>query len=105
MYLASTAKSNAAYVALDKAIADVRAGGFGRVPTHLRDAHYPGAKRLGHGKGYKYPHSDPRGVVRQQHLPDELTERVYYSPTEHGNERAVKDRLDKIRNITRGGQS
>jgi len=56
VYLATTAKSNAAYNAINAAIADVKAGGFGRVPTHLRDAHYPGAKRLGHGKGYVYPH-------------------------------------------------
>ncbi len=56
VYLATTAKSNAAYNAINAAIADVRAGGFGRVPVHLRDAHYAGAKRLGHGKGYKYAH-------------------------------------------------
>ena len=71
-YLATTAKSNAAYLAIDKAIADVRAGGFGRVPAHLRDAHYPGAKRLGHGKGYRYPHDSEVGVVAQQYLPDDL---------------------------------
>ena len=73
-YLATTAKSNAAYLAIDKAIADVRAGGFGRVPAHLRDAHYPGAKRLGHGKGYCYPHDSEVGVVAQQYLPDDLRE-------------------------------
>ncbi|MGD9606245.1 MAG: replication-associated recombination protein A [Leucobacter sp.] len=102
IYLATAPKSNAVISAIDAAIADVRAGGFGRVPKHLRDGHYPGAKRLGHGKGYKYPHSDPRGVVQQQHLPDELVERVYYRPSEHGNERAVAERLEKIRRITRG---
>ena len=63
VYLATAPKSNAAYLALDAAIADVRAGEFGRVPMHLRDAHYPGAKRLGHGKGYVYPH-DTTPVVR-----------------------------------------
>ncbi|MBN9195033.1 MAG: replication-associated recombination protein A, partial [Microbacterium sp.] len=67
-YLATTAKSNAAYLAIDHAIADVRAGGFGRVPVHLRDAHYPGAKRLGHGKGYRYAHDSDVGVVAQQYL-------------------------------------
>ena len=61
VYLATAPKSNAAYMALDAAIADVRAGKIGRVPKHLRDAHYPGAKRLGHGKGYKY---SPRRRVR-----------------------------------------
>jgi len=102
IYLATAPKSNAVIAAIDSAIADVRSGGFGRVPTPLRDAHYPGAKLLGHGKGYQYPHSDPRGVVRQQHLPDELLGRQYYSPTEHGNERAVAERLEKIRRITHG---
>ena len=103
IYLATAPKSNAVISAIDGAISDVRKGGFGRVPIHLRDGHYPGAKRLGHGKGYKYPHSDPLGVVRQQHLPDELADRVYYHPGDHGNERAVAERLEKIRRITRGG--
>lgn len=101
-YLATTAKSNAAYLAIDKAIADVRAGGFGRVPAHLRDAHYPGAKRLGHGKGYRYPHDSEIGVVAQQYLPDDLADRRYYEPTNHGQERDVQARLDKIRRILGG---
>ncbi len=101
-YLATTAKSNAAYLAIDKAIADVRAGGFGRVPPPLRDAHYPGAKRLGHGKGYRYPHDTEIGVVQQQHLPDELRGRRYYEPTSHGQERDVQARLEKIRRILDG---
>lgn len=103
IYLATAPKSNAVISAIDGAIADVRKGGFGRVPIHLRDGHYPGAKRLGHGKGYVYPHGDPRGVVPQQHLPDELVDRIYYRPGDHGNERAVAERLEKIRRITRGG--
>jgi putative ATPase len=102
-YLATTAKSNAAYVAIDTAIADVRAGGFGRVPVHLRDAHYPGAKRLGHGKGYRYPHDSDVGVVAQQYLPDELAAKRYYEPTNHGQERDVQARLDKIRRILGSG--
>ncbi len=101
-YLATTAKSNAAYLAIDKAIADVRAGGFGRVPPHLRDAHYPGAKRLGHGKGYRYPHDSDVGVVAQQYLPDDLRGRRYYEPTAHGQERDVQARLEKIRRIIGG---
>lgn len=101
-YLATTAKSNAAYLAIDRAIEDVRAGGFGRVPPHLRDAHYPGAKRLGHGKGYRYPHDSDLGVVAQQHLPDELRGRRYYTPTTHGQERDVQARLEKIRRILDG---
>ncbi|KXC06126.1 replication-associated recombination protein A [Microbacterium hominis] len=98
-YLATTAKSNAAYTAIDKAIADVRAGGFGRVPTHLRDAHYPGAKRLGHGKGYVYPHDLEVGVATQQYLPDELRGRHYYEPTGRGLERDIAARVEKIRKI------
>lgn len=101
-YLATTAKSNAAYTAIDAAIADVRAGGFGRVPVHLRDAHYPGAKRLGHGKGYVYPHDSDIGVSAQEYLPDELRGRRYYEPTNHGQERDVQARLEKIRRILAG---
>jgi putative ATPase len=102
VHLATAPKSNAAYMALDAAIADVRAGRIGRVPKHLRDAHYPGAKRLGHGKGYKYPHDDALGVLEQQYLPDELAGTTYYTPTEHGNERDVSARLAKLRRIVRG---
>ena len=98
-YLATTAKSNAAYVGIDKAIADVRAGGFGRVPPPLRDAHYPGAKRLGHGKGYIYPHDLEVGVATQQYLPDELRGRHYYEPTGRGLERDIGARVEKIRKI------
>jgi putative ATPase len=101
-YLATTAKSNASYLAINRAIEDVRAGGFGRVPAPLRDAHYPGAKRLGHGKGYRYPHDTEIGVVAQQHLPDELQGKRYYEPTNHGQERDVQARLEKIRRILDG---
>jgi len=102
-YLATTAKSNAAYLAIDAAIADVRSGGFGRVPMHLRDAHYPGAKRLGHGKGYVYPHDAEIGIAAQQYLPDELRGRRYYEPKALGAERDVQARLEKIRRILDGG--
>lgn len=98
-YLATTAKSNAAYSAINAAIADVRAGGFGRVPPHLRDAHYPGAKRLGHGKGYIYPHDLDVGVATQQYLPDELRGKRYYEPTSRGAERDISARVEKIRKI------
>jgi putative ATPase len=102
VYLATAPKSNASYLALDAAIADVRAGNFGRVPTHLRDAHYAGAKKLGHGKGYMYSHDSELGVVEQQYLPDELLGVTYYRPTEHGNEREVSARWDKLKRIIRG---
>ena len=102
VYLATAPKSNAAYMALDAAIADVRAGKIGRVPKHLRDAHYAGAKKLGHGKGYKYSHDYDHGVAEQQYLPDELLSTTYYHPTENGNERDVKARLERLRRIIRG---
>lgn len=102
LYIATAPKSGSAINAIDRAISDVRAGKFGLVPKHLRDAHYAGAKKLGHGKGYKFPHADPRGVVTQQYLPDELVDVEYYRPTTHGNEREITERLEKIRRITKG---
>src|SRR5699024_2292227 len=99
IYLATAPKSGAVINAIDSALADVRAGRIGTVPLHLRDAHYAGAKRLGHGKGYLFPHNDPRGVVTQQYLPDALRGTRYYAPTNHGAEREVADRLEKIRRI------
>ena len=103
VHLATAPKSNAVTVALGDALADVRAGLAGEVPRHLRDAHYPGSKGLGHGAGYRYPHDDPRGVVTQQYPPDEVVGRDYYRPTGHGAERAVAERLPKLRQIVRGG--
>jgi putative ATPase len=105
VYLAMAPKSNAAYVALDAAIADVRAGKTGRVPKHLRDAHYPGAKRLGHGTGYQYAHDAEFGVATQQYLPDELVGTQYYDPSGFGNEREVAARLEKIRAILRSSET
>jgi len=72
------------------------------VPKPIRDAHYAGAKRLGHGKGYKYPHDAELGVVEQQYPPTELLGARYYEPTEHGNERDVSARWAKLRRIIRG---
>ncbi|MCW3157742.1 replication-associated recombination protein A [Micropruina sonneratiae] len=93
---ATAPKSNAVVVAVDAAIADVRAGRSGQVPPHLRDAHYPGAKSLGHGKGYQYAHDFPHGVAAQQYLPDELLDARYYQPTDHGNEAGMAERLATI---------
>lgn len=101
-YLATAPKSNASYLALDAAIADVRAGRMGRVPAHLRDAHYPGATRLGHGAGYRYAHDAPHSVAEQQYLPDELVGTRYYAPTSNGYERDVAPRLERLRAILEG---
>jgi putative ATPase len=103
VHLATAPKSNAVTTALGAAIADVREGRAGGVPGHLRDAHYPGAAKIGHGKGYKYPHDDPRGVVAQQYAPDALVGTDYYTPTDHGAEREVAARLPKLRALIRGG--
>jgi len=102
VYLATAPKSPASYLGIDRAIADVRAGKIGRVPKPIRDAHYAGAKRLGHGKGYKYPHDNDLGVVEQQYPPTEILRERYYEPTEHGNERDVSARWAKLRRIVRG---
>jgi putative ATPase len=102
VYLATAPKSNASYKALDAAIADVRAGRIGRVPSPLRDAHYPGAKRLGHGKGYRYAHDAAYGVAEQQYLPDELQGTRYYDPTGNGYEREVGPRLERLRALLTG---
>jgi putative ATPase len=102
VYLATAPKSNAAYLAIGEATADVRAGNFGRVPKALRDAHYAGAKKLGHGKGYIYPHDSELGVSAQQYLPDELRDRQYYRPHERGHEREISARWEKLRRIIRG---
>jgi putative ATPase len=85
IYLARAPKSNAVITAIGAAIQDVREHGALRPPKSLRDAHYPGAGKLGHGDGYIYPHDDPRGF-EVDYLPDELKGRTYYRPSGHGEE-------------------
>ncbi|NUQ32270.1 MAG: replication-associated recombination protein A [Dermatophilaceae bacterium] len=88
-------KSNAAYVGINEAIADVRAGRGGVVPAHLRGSGYAGAERLGHGKGYVYAHDEPDGVAAQQYLPDDLHDSVsYYRPTDRGFEERLRTRWE-----------
>ena len=105
IFLATAPKSNAAYNAINAAIQDVRDGKSGQIPMHLRSSSYAGAKKLGHGKGYRYPHDAPLGVLEQQYLPDSLTGTTYYRPTERGGEREISARLEKLRRITRGNDS
>ena len=98
IHLSLSPKSNAVISAIDAAQGDVRSGRIGTVPAHLRDAHYPGARALGHGTSYRYPHDAPGGVVAQRYLPDPLADRRYYAPTDHGAEARwgeVLDRIDK----------
>jgi len=97
VHLATAPKSNAAYLAIDAAIADVRAGKGVGVPAHLRDAHYAGAPRLGHGQGYRYAHDEPHGVAAQQYLPDDLVQAEYYRPTDRGVEARLGERLQRLR--------
>ena len=101
VHLATAPKSNAVTVGLGAAMNDIRAGKAGLVPAHLRDGHYAGAAKLGNAVGYRYPHDDPDGVVPQQYPPDEVVGVDYYTPTNHGAEREISSRLDKLRAIIR----
>ncbi len=101
IHLALAPKSNAVIKAITAASADVRAGLVGSVPAHLRDAHYAGASKIGHGDDYLYPHDFDEGVVTQRYAPDSVADRVYYEPSGHGNEARVAERASKIRAILR----
>jgi putative ATPase len=94
VYLATAPKSNSAYAALGNAEADIGAGRTLAVPSHLKDSHYKGAKALGHGQGYQYPHDHEGGYVPQAYLPEG---RTYYTPTRHGAEARIADRLEAWR--------
>ncbi|HZJ07687.1 MAG TPA: replication-associated recombination protein A, partial [Nocardioidaceae bacterium] len=100
--LALAPKSNAVIKAIDSASADVRSGKIGPVPSHLRDAHYPGSKKLGHGTGYQYAHDAPFGVAEQQYAPDLVKDATYYEPTTLGAEAGIKERWERIRKLLRG---
>lgn len=96
VYVASAPKSNASYVAIDEALKDIREKRIGEVPPHLKDSHYGGAKDLGHGEGYKYPHNYEGSFVKQDYLPEEFRDKRYYIPTENGHELEIKQRLNKL---------
>jgi putative ATPase len=100
IHLALAPKSNAVIVAIDAAIRDIRDGKFEPVPPHLRDAHYAGAKKLGHGKGYVYPHDVEGGVVQQEYRTGDAP--VYYTPSGYGREKELAERLARIRGILNG---
>ncbi len=103
--LALAPKSNAAVLAIGAAQADVRAGLAGPVPPHLRDSHYRGAAKLGHGEAYQYPHDVPGGIAAQQYAPDSVHGKRYYSPTRHGAEARYAEVLDRIRDRLAGGSA
>lgn len=90
VYLACAPKSNSAYAGIDAALEDVRKGRYGQVPMHLRDAHYPGAGSLGHGKQYQYPHDFPGHWVQQDYLPEEMKGIQYYKPSLSGLDQGAR---------------
>ena len=96
-YVALAPKSNSAYVAIDAAISDVRHKDCGQVPDHLKDSHYSGASKLGHGKAYKYAHNYPNGYVKQQYLPTPLVDATYYKGIKRGNEEQLLHDWEKRR--------
>lgn len=97
IFLATAPKSNSAMMAIDQAMADLRAGKSGNIPADLQDAHYGGAAKLGHGLGYRYAHDYPNHYVAQQYLPDELKNRVYYRYGENKTEQAAKRYWDAVK--------
>jgi len=99
IYIATANKSNSTITAIDAALEDVKSGRTLAVPEHLRDAHYKGAKRLGHGEGYKYAHDFEGHFVPQDHLG---ADKRYYEPTEQGVEKKIKERLDQWRRLREG---
>ena len=102
VHIATAPKSNRAYTAIDAALADIRNGVTLPVPKHLRDTHYAGSAKLGHGEGYQYSHDFEGGYVPQAYLPEG---RVYYTPSENGAERRVKERLDYWRSLFDAAQT
>ncbi len=95
--LATAPKSNSAICAIDDALHDIETRDTGEIPAHLKDSHYQGAKKLGHGITYQYPHSFPNHYVKQQYLPDAIRDRVYYEYGDNKNERAAEEYWKKIK--------
>src|SRR6202041_537538 len=103
IHISLAPKSNAVIKAITAAGADVRNGLIGAVPAHLRDTHYPGAGKVGHGEGYRYPHDFDDGIVAQRYAPDPVADRIYYEPSGHGQEARVAERAGRIKAILRKG--
>ena len=102
VHLALAPKSNAVYLGIGAAEADVRAGRSGQVPIHLRDGNAGSARLHGHGVGYRYPHDDPVGILPQQYLPDALAGAEYYRPTDRGAEGRWRDIDARLRELRHG---
>ena len=97
LVLATAPKTNSAICAIDAAMHDVESMDVGMVPSALRDSHYDGASKLGHGQGYKYPHSYENNYISQQYLPDNIKDRVYYTPGNNKNEKVIAEYWDKVK--------
>jgi putative ATPase len=97
IYISCAPKSNASYLGISRAMKDVAERNAPPVPIHLRDTNYPGAKKLGHGAGYKYPHDFPGHHVEQEYVPESAKSGPYYEPSEHGHEAKIKKRLEDLR--------
>ena len=99
IYVATAPKSNASYLAIDRALEYVRTHETGEVPVYLKDAHYKGAKELGRGLTYKYAHDFPHHYVQQQYLPDEAKDEVFFTPGENGYEQKIRKYLDFLNDL------
>ena len=100
VHLATAPKSNRTALGIWSARTDVRERPAGEVPAHLRDAHYQSAGKIGHGKGYEYPHDDPRGWTEQEYRPPQVADRTYYEPSRHGYEEEVARRMRSLKDDT-----
>lgn len=98
-YIATAPKSNAAYMAINDAISTVKHQSVSGIPNHLKDCHYKGASKLGHGQGYQYAHDFPHHYVKQQYIPDSLVGTVFYEPTENGYEKRIKEYLEFLKTL------
>ena len=97
LLLATAPKSNSSLMAIEQAMKDLRTRELGEIPPHLRDSHYGGAAKLGHGLDYLYPHEYPNHYVAQQYMPDALKGTVYYQPGENKNERAIRQYMTELK--------
>ena len=97
LLLATAPKSNSVVCAIDAAFSDIESGAAGEIPVHLKDSHYGGAQKLGHGQGYKYPHDYKNNYIKQDYLPEKLRGKKYYSPGDNKNEKAIKKYWEEVK--------
>jgi putative ATPase len=102
IYIATAPKSNSVVTAVDQALAFVEKAGADPVPIHLRDTHYAGAQKLGHGHGYRYPHDYPFHYAVQDYLPETIREFQVYSPSDQGREKLIRERLEYFAKLKKG---